>query len=99
MIVDEPQGAYYGGVVSAPIASKIFAKIFEFDDYYKNDETEKNTFSLETYIGLTLSQAAARAASSGLQYLVQGEGDYVTNQIPAPATDVQEGDVVLLIFD
>ena len=33
-----------------------------------------------------------------LQYLVDGNGDYVTAQIPAPGTKVKENDIVLLIF-
>ena len=30
IIVDEPQGAYYGGVVAAPIAKQVFEAIFNF---------------------------------------------------------------------
>lgn len=99
VVVDEPQGAYYGGVVSAPIASKIFSKIFEFENYNSTQINESEEFVLDTYIGMTLTQAVSSLASSGLQYLIQGDGEYVTGQIPAPATNVQSGDVVLLIFD
>lgn len=99
VIVDEPQGAYYGGVVAAPVASKIFSKIFQFENYSENDTIEKESFVLDTFIGLTIPQAVSKAASSRLQYLIQGEGEYVSNQIPAPGTDLNEGDVILLIFD
>ena len=99
VIIDEPVGAYYGGVVAAPVASEIFSEIFKMKGYDKNDEEEKYQFVLDTYIGLSLTQAGALASSQNLQYLTQGEGEYVTGQIPAPGTNVQEGDVVLLIFD
>lgn len=99
VIVDEPQGAYYGGVVSAPIAGQIFEKIFELENYnYKESEGE-NKFTLDTFIGLTLTKSALLASEKKLQYLIQGDGDYVTGQIPAPGVEVQEGDVVLLIFE
>lgn len=99
VIIDEPQGAYYGGVVAAPVAGEIFGKIFEMNNYELNDTEEKTKFVLDTYIGLTLTNACSNVASSGLQYLIQGEGDYVTGQIPAPGAEVKEGDVVLLIFE
>lgn len=99
VIIDEPQGAYYGGVVAAPVAKEIFSKIFEFKDYGMEKTEDEPEFVLDTYIGLSLTQAGSKASSSKLQYLTQGDGDYVTGQIPAPGTMVHENDVVLLIFD
>lgn len=100
VVVDEPQGSYYGGVVAAPVAKEIFAKIFEIynrDEQYQTEKGEQ--FILPTFIGMTLTEAAAECARLGLQYLVQGDGDYVTNQIMAPGTPVYKNDIVLLIFD
>ena len=99
VIVDEPVGAYYGGVVASPIASKVFAKIFEIEKYGQADVESVQTFSLPTFIGMTLTQAAGAASKQGLQYLVQGDGDYVTGQIPAPGADVKSGDIVLLLYE
>lgn len=100
VVVDEPQGAYYGGVVSAPVAGKIFSSIFEIYELNKTETiTKENTFKLPSFIGKTLSESAKICGELGLQYLVQGEGDYVTNQISAPDTDVSENDIVLLIFE
>lgn len=97
--VDEPVGAYYGGVVAAPIAKQVFEKIFEFENYNKQPSEQKQKFILPTYIGLTLTKASSEIAGSGLQYLVQGDGDYVTGQIPAPGEEVSENDIVLLLFE
>ena len=97
--VDEPVGAYYGGVVAAPIAKSIFEKIFEFESYNKSQDNAGESFVLPTYIGLSLTNASSQLASTGLQYLVQGDGDYVTGQIPAAGTDVKKGDIVLLMFE
>ncbi len=101
VVVDEPQGAYYGGVVAAPIAKSIFEKIFEMDKTFSetSDEKEVKDIVLPTFIGMTITEAAATCASLGLQYLVQGDGDYVNNQVAAPGTMVAKGDIVLLIFD
>ena len=99
VVVDEPKGAYYGGVVAAPIASKIFAEIFKLEQYLKQEPANADVFELPTFIGMTLTEAAGEMSKLGLQYLVQGDGDYVTGQIAAPGTDVKKGDIVLLIFE
>lgn len=98
--VDEPQGAYYGGVVAAPIAKQVFEKIFEVKSISATESVIENKpqITLPTFIGMTITEAASTIASLGLQYLMQGEGDYVTNQIPAPATTANEGDIILLTF-
>lgn len=99
VVVDEPKGAYYGGVVAAPIASKIFAEIFKLEQYLKQESANADVFELPTFIGMTLTETAGQMSKLGLQYLVQGDGDYVTGQIAAPGTDVKKGDIVLLIFE
>ena len=65
----------------------------------KIEESKAPSFELETCIGMTTTEAAAYLSGVKLQYLIQGDGDYVTNQIPAPGTDVKENDIVLLVFD
>ena len=101
VVVDEPQGAYYGGVVAAPIAQSIFSRIFEIDSSFTSngDKPEVKDIVLPTFIGMTLTEAASLCASLGLQYLIQGDGDFVTNQVAAPGTMAAKGDIVLLIFD
>ena len=101
VIVDEPQGAYYGGVVAAPIAKSVFEKIFEIEKYGQSDPVfdESASFELSTFIGMSLTEAASAVSGNGLQYLVHGDGDYVTGQIPAPGTKVNQGDIVLLLFE
>ncbi len=100
VVVDEPQGAYYGGVVAAPIASSVFAKIFEITNAGKSEtSSNEKTFEMPSFIGMTLTEAAAMAGSYGLQYLVQGDGDYVTGQVVAPGAEAKTNDIVLLIFE
>ena len=103
--VDEPQGAYYGGVVAAPIAKNIFQSIIDLrygeqqanKDY--NYSLTENEIELPSLIGKTITEAGSMLASLGLQYLVSGEGDYVTAQVAGPGTLVKQGDIVLLIMD
>ena len=64
---------------------------------YENDNYEK--FIMPSFIGMTITEAAEKCAEMGLQYLIQGEGDYVTNQIVAPGVEAQKNDIVLLVFE
>ena len=103
--VDEPKGAYYGGVVAAPVAKEIFQAII--DTRYKEVEAnieydlsqKEKDIELPNLIGMTLSEAGSLLASLNLQYLVSGNGARVTSCLPSPGTMVKEGDIVLLVMD
>lgn len=102
VIIDEPKGAYYGGVIAAPVAKSVFEKYFEINNIKANNDNNKEElkkFKMPSLIGMTITEAAAKCAEINLQYLVQGNGDYVTNQIVAPEIEVQENDIVLLMFE
>lgn len=99
VIVDEPVGVYYGGIVAAPIAKSVFTQIFKIQEMSKvESNVNEKTFELGTCLGMTLTESSSYLSSLKLQYLIQGDGDYVTNQIPAPGVDVKENDIVLLVF-
>lgn len=103
--VDEPQGAYYGGVVAAPVAKQIFQAIIDtrYSEIQANSNYDhsKNEASVElpNLIGMTLSEAGSLLASINLQYLVSGDGNTVSQTVAGPGTMLKEGDIVLLIME
>lgn len=103
--VDEPKGAYYGSIVAAPVARKIFEKIFEIRGTQTNQNFEEDKKDLEaniklpSFVGMSLTEAATTIVGMGLNYLVSGTGSVVTAQIAAPDTMVFSGDTVLLIME
>ena len=104
VLIDEPQGAYYGGVVAAPVAKLVFEAIFDLKETPKNEnlkeeeKLEKANIVMPDLIGMTLTEAVKMVTSLGLQYLTSGEGRFVKDQISAPNSLVSENDIVLLIF-
>ena len=103
--IDEPQGAYYGGVVAAPVAKQIFQVILdtryaeiEANSKYDQSQYEAN-IELPSLIGMTLSEAGSVLASLNLQYLVSGNGTVVSSTVAGPGTMLKEGDIVLLILE
>ena len=103
--INEPQGAYYGGVVAAPVAKQIFQAILdtryaEQEANSKYDQSQyEATIELPSLIGMTLAEAGSTLASLKLQYLVSGNGNLVTSTVSAPGTMLKEGDIVLLIME
>ncbi|MBQ7453040.1 MAG: PASTA domain-containing protein [Clostridia bacterium] len=103
--IDEPQGAYYGGVIAAPVAKQIFEKIFEIRMVEANANLEAERKALEAnikvpnLIGKSLTEAVTTLSGLGLQYLVSGEGKKVSSQIAEPDSLAFLGDIVLLIME
>lgn len=104
VLVDEPQGAYYGGVVAAPIAKQVFEAVFDLKETPKNEnlkeeeKLEQANIVLPDLTGKTLTEAVSIVSGLGLQYLTSGDGKFVKDQIAAPGALVSENDIVLLIF-
>lgn len=104
VLIDEPQGAYYGGVISAPLAGEMFSKIFEIyglkpGEKYNADSVALNkTITLPNLVGKTLTEAVTELNLLGLKYLTTGEGRVVIDQLDSPGTMVFSGDIVLLML-
>ncbi|MEG1582167.1 MAG: penicillin-binding transpeptidase domain-containing protein [Clostridia bacterium] len=100
VLLDEPQGSYYGGVVAAPLASQIFQYIFKYKEKEKNENSviaEKNIV-MPNVIGMTFTEACSTLASLGLYYLVEGTGGVVTTQMQTAGTLLAVGDVALIVM-
>lgn len=104
VILDEPQGAFYGGVVAAPVAKEIFESIFkvkeekEDENLASKDRLEKADIVLPNLIGKSLTESVKILTELGLQYLTTGDGKLVKDTIVAPGATVSSGDIILLIF-
>lgn len=104
VVIDEPQGAFYGGVVAAPVAKSIFESIFKIKEEKENenlasqDRLEKADIVLPNLIGKSLTESVKILTELGLQYLTMGEGKYVKDTIASPGAMVSSGDIVLLVF-
>ena len=103
--IDEPKGAYYGGVVAAPVARQVFEKIFEIREEEANENLEAQKRALEANIvvpdvvGKSLTEATEIITKAGLNYLTSGEGKRVTEQLACPGEMAFSGDIVLLIME
>lgn len=100
MIVDEPEGyVYYGSLVAAPYAGFVFDRTTQYKRWIANiTELAKPvlTVRMPNLIGLPYAEAEAIIAREGFISEVAGEGDFVTNQLPAPGEEIPKKSVILI---
>ncbi|MBP3600646.1 MAG: PASTA domain-containing protein, partial [Clostridia bacterium] len=100
VMLDEPKGdKYYGGIISAPVNSKIMSDVLPYLGYeasYSEEELKKLTISVPETSGTTLDEAKRKISNAKLQYQVVGSGDTVIRQLPEAGNQVMTGGVVIL---
>lgn len=83
MVVDEPQGAYYGSIVSAPYVGEIFSKIFAYKGIAPTENVEeKERFAMPDIEGVSVSEGILALRARNLYYEISGEGVTITKQFP-----------------
>ena len=99
-MLDEPKGdKYYGGVISAPVNSKIMTDVLPYLGYepsYTDEELANLTVTVPETVGSTVSEAKSKISSVNLKYQVVGDGETVIRQLPEAGNQVLSGGVVIL---
>lgn len=100
VMLDEPAGAnYYGGVISAPVGSKVMSDILPYLGYepqYSADELAKISVSVPDVTGEEIAAAKTKLNSIKLSYKVIGSGETVLKQLPQAGSSVYNGGTVIL---
>ncbi len=103
VMLDEPKGAnYYGGVISAPVGSKVMSDIMPYLGYepqYTEEELDKISVSVPDVVGDELAAAKTTINNVGLSYKVVGSGANVVKQLPEAGNSVYNGGAVILYTD
>ena len=99
IMVDEPSaGAYYGSIVAAPYGKVVFENLFEYLGEEKQDPNAKVEYiSMPNLVGLPLVQAVKALKENQLFYEIDGEGEFVLDQLPPPQTEIAKGSTIVLI--
>ncbi len=103
VMLDEPKGDnYYGGVISAPVNSKIMSDVLPYLGYepsYSDEELKKMSVEIPEVVGNTVEEARGKIAAKKLEYKVVGEGKKVVRQLPDGGSKVVNGGTVILYTD
>ncbi|MBR4761041.1 MAG: PASTA domain-containing protein [Clostridia bacterium] len=100
VMLDEPKGrSYYGGVISAPVGSRVMSDILPYlgiEPKYSETELKHISVSVPDVTGNALVDAKKSLSGVGLSYKVIGSGDKVLRQHPTSGNSVFRGGTVIL---
>ena len=103
VMLDEPTGgSYYGGVISAPVGSRVMSDILPYlgiEPQYSEEELKHISVSVPDVTGSDLTEAKRAISGIGLSYKVVGGGDTVISQHPTSGNAVFKGGTVILYTD
>lgn len=102
VLVDEPQGTYYGGQVTGPVMKELLTNVLPYlgvaPSYTEAElalpETEEAI--VPDFSAMTVSEAQKAAREAGVALELRGEGAQVLKQFPAAGEHVNPGAAVIL---
>ena len=104
VLIDEPQGVYYGGTVAGPVMQELLQNILPYlgiEPKYNEKEAEEAA-DLKTTVpdlnGMTINEAKTALFQAGLSAEIETEGEKVERQIPPAGEIVNKGTKILLYF-
>ena len=102
VLIDEPQGVYYGGTVAGPVMQELLRNILPYlgiEAKYDAKEAEEAA-ELKTIVpdllGMTLNEGKNALFQAGLSAEAEAEGETITGQTPPAGECVNKGTKVLL---
>jgi len=100
ILVDEPEGIYYGSWVAAPAAGNIMRDSLRYlgipPSYDPNEKEVIKDREVPSIINLTVSEADRVLRNNGLRMTVIGDGERIVRQVPAAGASVASYTEVLV---
>lgn len=102
VLIDEPQGVYYGGTVAGPIMKELLSSVLPYlnivpeynEKELKMDEVKKAL--IPDFTGQKVSEAKQELQKLELKWDLKGEGEIVTKQFPLEGESVNLGTKIIL---
>lgn len=106
VLIDEPEGIYYGGTIAAPVVSEVFSQILPYlgiEKVYSEDELKRSdvgSITVPNLIGMTKEEAAKLLKTYELgEIFYDGEGDVITDQFPQGGDTVNKKSSLILYMN
>lgn len=105
VLIDEPQGVYYGGTVAGPVMQELLRNILPYlgiEPQYSEKEAEeaaKEVTTVPDLAGMTLGEAKNALFQAGLSAQTETGGETITRQTPPAGELVNKGTKVILSLE
>lgn len=105
VLIDEPQGVYYGGTVAGPVMQELLRNILPYlgiEPQYSEKEAEEASKAVTTVpdlLGRTLGEAKNALFQAGLSAQTETEGETIARQTPPAGELVNKGTKVILSLE
>ncbi|MFZ7104946.1 MAG: stage V sporulation protein D [Peptococcaceae bacterium] len=100
VIVDSPQGVYYGGQVAGPVFKNVLLDTLRYlqepPEIENQEKLAENLVTVGNVKGKSLEDAAKELKASELKVITEGQGDRVLTQLPPAGAKVQKNSIVML---
>lgn len=102
VLINEPQGNYYGGSVAGPVMKELLQNILPYlgiETIYTEKELEMEEIQkiiVEDYVGMTVQEVKQLLREQEINYEIQGEGDTITSQFPQSGEEVNKNTKILI---
>ena len=106
VLIDEPQGLYYGGTIAAPVIGELFDNILPYlgiEPKYTEEEIKDNkieSITIPNFVGLTVDEVKKLAKALGITSIYYAsEGEVVTEQFPLNGEVVDKNSDLILYLE
>ncbi len=105
VLIDEPQGVYYGGTVAGPVMQELLRNILPYlgiEPQYSEKEAEEAAKAVTTVpdlAGMTLGEAKNALFQAGLSAQTETGGETIARQTPPAGELVNRGTKVILSLE
>ena len=105
VLIDEPQGVYYGGAVAGPVMKDVLSNTLPYlgiEPVYNDKEMgleEIQTVEAPDFVGLTVEDAKTLAREQGIGIDIAGEGNEIIRQLPDKGEKINKSSKILVYTD
>jgi len=103
VLIDEPEGIYYGGTIAAPVIAEVFDRVLPYlgvEPVYSEDELQMDGVGMVTVpnvIGMTKNDAKKLLSAYEFDTVYySGEGDVVSEQFPEAGERINKNTNLIL---
>ncbi len=99
VIIDEPQGIYYGGTIAAPVMKELFENVLPYlgiEEVYSEEEAKKETVIMPAVEGMSVKEAKELMQENSFEIRLLGEGERVVEQFPLAGEEISVNSTIIL---